>query len=298
MEEERYDGVFMGVVQNAQGIDNFMDALFSFMRRKTDFFSNETQANSIVRQKFSRHLDLYKEAELEKKARADRLAKAKLQEEKAKRQEEERQSAKVVGVTEEEAKVIEQAPMDIEEVKAEETKEEEGEVPVGNGGRTDRYIWTQTLSEVTMNIFMPSGFNKKGVKLVAGVKSLKITIDRVPFLEGEFPQKVKPDDLVWIFDVTEGRPTISLTIEKFEGMSWWKSALVGDAEINTQKIQPENSKLSDLDGETRSTVEKMMLDQQRKAAGLPSVEEESKQEMLKKFMATHPEMDFSKCKFS
>jgi hypothetical protein len=298
MEEERYDGVFMGVVQNAQGIDNFMDALFSFMRRKTDFFSNEAQANSIVKQKFSRQLDLYKEAELEKKARADRLAKAKLQEEKVKRQEEERQSAKVVEVTEEEAKVIEEAPMDLEEVKVEETKEEEGEVPPGNGGRTDRYIWTQTLSEVTMNIFMPGGFNKKGVKLVAGVKSLKISIDRVPFLDGEFPYKVKPDDLVWIFDVTEGRPTISLTIEKFEGMTWWKSALMGDAEINTQKIQPENSKLSDLDGETRSTVEKMMLDQQRKAAGLPSVEEESKQEMLKKFMATHPEMDFSKCKFS
>jgi len=175
-----------------------------------------------------------------------------------------------------------------------------GITPVQNGAVHDLYRWTQTLQDLNVYVPVPAGTRAKHLVIDIKKASLKVKIGghETAVLDGELFGAVKMEDCFWSVedDPTSGGRLVSMTLQKVNQMEWWKSVVKGEPEINTQKVEPENSKLSDLDGETRQTVEKMMYDQRQKAAGLPTADEQGKQDMLKKFMEQHPEMDFSKAK--
>lgn len=50
---------------------------------------------------------------------------------------------------------------------------------------------------------------------------------------------------------TEDGHVLSIYLEKVEQSEWWPHVVKGAPKIDTTKLIPENSKLSDLDGETR-----------------------------------------------
>lgn len=66
---------------------------------------------------------------------------------------------------------------------------------------------------------------------------------------------MKADDCIW--NLADN--CVELTLTKAEGMHWWSRVMEGDMPIDTQQVEPENSKLEELDPETRKTVEKMMV---------------------------------------
>ena len=60
-EEERFDGLFMSAIQQSQGIEKFYDHLFSFMRRKTDFYTAEAKSLETVNTIMRKHMALFRD---------------------------------------------------------------------------------------------------------------------------------------------------------------------------------------------------------------------------------------------
>lgn len=103
----------------------------------------------------------------------------------------------------------------------------------GNGLDLDKYTWTQSLAEVTIMVKVPSGTRGRDCnvqienkKLTAGLKG------QAAVLEGTLDGEVVVDECYWNCDGS----AIEITLQKKDRMSWWKTTVEGEPEVNTRKV--------------------------------------------------------------
>ncbi|CAH0728741.1 unnamed protein product, partial [Brenthis ino] len=317
---ERFDSMLLAMAQQHEGgVKDLLATIVSFLARKTDFFTGgkEGEWEKVIKDTFYAHAKkAWEEADKVKKEKDE--AEKRLRDIQQKKEQErlakDFEPATVKELTDEEAAKMQDdidkdkqqkseegsgdANGDAEMAEEDDDPKEKGKLKPnsGNGCDLENYRWTQTLEEVELRVPLRQVLRPRDLTVIINKRHLKVGIKGQPLIiDGELDADVKVEESTWVLQ--DGR-NLLVNLEKVNKMNWWSKLVTTDPEISTRKINPEPSKLSDLDGETRGLVEKMMYDQRQKEMGLPTSEEQKKQDVLKKFMEQHPEMDFSKCKFN
>lgn len=322
--EGKFDSVLFSLAeQHKGGVPDLLATIAGFLNRKTDFFVGGDEGGweklllNVFRKEAALAQEVARKKREEREAAERRRAETrrkKEEEERLQREKQESSSSTITELTDAEAEKLQQeidakskptvepvasTEEETAEKDADEEPEDKGKLKPnrGNGCDLDQYKWTQTLQEVELKVPFEVKFTLKAKDVVVTIqrKSLKVGLKgHPPVIDGELHADIKMEESLWHLD----KNTVVVTMEKVHQMGWWDKLVTTDAPINTRKINPESSKLGDLDDSTRGMVEKMMYDQRQKEKGLPTSDEQKKQDVLAKFMQQHPEMDFSKCKFN
>ena len=150
---------------------------------------------------------------------------------------------------------------------------EEGlQKPVGNGGSTAQYKWTQTLDECSVLIGIPETLKGKDLSVSITATSISIKSKKPlegdetqrTFLEGNLVAKIRPEESIWSL---EGGVLV-LTLDKLR-KTFWETILEGDEKIDTSLVDSRRH-ISDYDEATQAQIRKIVLDQNQASRGLPA----------------------------
>jgi len=171
---------------------------------------------------------------------------------------------KIETVEEEEKKEIVQEPV-VQEPVQEPVEEKKGLKPNKNNGYDfENYVWTQEAKGLSLNIPISESTKRKDINIIFNPNKISITINGHTFLEGELFSLIKTENSMWLIDTENKKRELIVELDKKKFDEWWPSVLKGDPEIDLSLVRPPNANISDLDQETRATIDKMMFEQQEK----------------------------------
>ncbi|XP_067672428.1 nudC domain-containing protein 3-like isoform X2 [Haliotis asinina] len=152
-----------------------------------------------------------------------------------------------------------------------------------NGARREKYVWSQSISDVDIRIFVPP-YIKKGKQVEVTVEKRHLRVcyrdDKgvsQTVVDGSMTWDVNKEECMWSLVPAEH---IHVSLEKREER-WWESALEDEPKINVRNIDCSRP-MTDLDDEAQAKIGEMMFNEQQKRLGLPQSHEQKQHEMLRK----------------
>ncbi|VEU42647.1 unnamed protein product [Pseudo-nitzschia multistriata] len=156
---------------------------------------------------------------------------------------------------------------------------EEGlQIPVGNGGSTPKYKWTQTIDETTVLIGVPKEFRGKDYDVSITASELSVKAKRClpgeeksrTFVEGKLVDSIRVDESTWSI---EGGVMI-VTLEK-KAKKFWTAVYEDDIEkykIDTELVDSRR-RIDEYDDATQAQFRKTIFDQNQYHLNGPTSDE-------------------------
>lgn len=323
----KYDDVFLGILQNCGKIEPFLDAIFNFLSRRTDFFRLMHKkddklgfppgyAEKMLIKIFEKHQ--------ERVLKNDPIYMKWKKNQKNKEKDSSNEISDSNQITVDENNTVPTNDVDVDDTSShsaenipvsstvdiqtsEETISSENnesseldstsknkssvnsvDNDCFNGGKTDKYSWSQSLTDVDIKVPIPP-FIKASKELSIEIKSysLNVSLKKDPprdsglqsrvLVAGTLREKIRCDESLWSLMPGDH---VAVNLEKFE-QKWWDGIFEGDEKIDKSSIDT-TQQVHDFDEQTQGDIRKVMYDQQQRMMGQPTSDEQKTHKMLEK----------------
>lgn len=127
---------------------------------------------------------------------------------------------------------------------------------------------SDTIVRSQIQVELPEGTTAKDVECDITATHLRVALkprnDRpaAVLIDGNLPERVRADDCVWAI---ESQRSLLVSLDKTRE-TWWASAVVGDPEIDTTKVDS-TRRIDEYDPATQGAIRKAVFDQRQKQQG-------------------------------
>ncbi|XP_034665951.1 nudC domain-containing protein 3 [Drosophila subobscura] len=244
MEFQRNDAMLMEILQDRKTIVGFLDSIFGFLRRNTDFYhTKKDEADKIGFPKGMRDQILYGAMQ-----RYD--PDCALQAMNAESEMPAPPAVQEIIVESSDAPKSEAATL---------LKSAFSPIDYKNGAAFAGHCWSQTLKDLEVQVLLPEELKtSKNLNIEIRAQSLRVSSKQNAghvLLEGNLSQRIKHNEALWTID----HNMLHISCDKSKEL-WWDRLFEADAEIDTKKIDCERY-IDELPDDTQATIEKLRVQQ-------------------------------------
>ncbi|KAB0793736.1 hypothetical protein PPYR_13356 [Photinus pyralis] len=254
MEGTVFDETLLAILKECHTLPNFLDIIFGFLKRRTDFYCIATDPKSAIGLPKGWAEYFVKEAFVKWKS-------------KDAQQELEQHNPAVTSKT--------------PACNSNQSEQTFSPSDSYNGAVHENYTWSQTVNEVNIIVRLPEMSTAKDIEVL--IQSQKIRVKHKKsdsiLLAGELCEKVKHNDAIWSLD----KRKLDIHLDKSSEM-WWNCLTKTEPKLDISKFDCSRP-FDELSEENQAQIEELTWNQERKLHGLPTSEDIKMRNKLAKAFA-------------